>query len=144
MSPFKRICAAMLAIAAIVVGTGTATAQGRERHLSEEQRAQIEQHLAEVRARLRLTPEQESQLQPILRSSFEKRIAALEANGFSRDGQRPSLQQMRKLRTELAGLRESTEGQVATVLDERQMAEFRKIQDEMREQMRTRAKERRR
>ncbi|WP_161966045.1 hypothetical protein [Steroidobacter cummioxidans] len=144
MSPFKRICAAMLAIAAIVVSTGTAAAQDRERQLSKEQRAQIEQHLAEVRARLRLTPEQESQLQPILRSSFEKRIAALEANGFSRGGQRPSLQQMRSLRTELARLREATEGQVAAVLDERQMAEFRKIQDEMREQMRTRAKERRR
>lgn len=145
MTPFKHIFAAMVAIAMTIAAMGTATAQTREQQVSEQQRAQIEQQLAEIRARLNLTAEQESQLQPILRASFEKRIAALEAYGLSRDGgQRPSRQQLRALRGEMTRIREATEAQVGAVLDAGQMAEFRKIQDEMREQMRARIKERRR
>src|SRR5690606_1869557 len=101
MTLFKRIFSAMVAMALAIAASGTATAQNRERQLSEEQRAQIEQQLSEIRERLNLTAEQESQLQPILRTSFEKRIAALEAHGLSRDaGQRPSRQQLRALRGE--------------------------------------------
>ncbi|HEY5754401.1 MAG TPA: hypothetical protein VIU34_01200 [Steroidobacter sp.] len=145
MTPIKCIFAALAAMAAVIVAGNTATAQTRERQLSEQQRAQIEERLSAVRARLDLTAEQEAQLQPILRASFEKRIALLNAAGVSRDGgSQPSLQQMRALRGEMAELAAQTEKQVATVLDERQMKEFRKIQDEMREQVRARIRERRR
>ena len=144
MTLFKRIFSAMVAIAMAVAATGTATAQARDRQLSEEQRAQIEQQLTEIRTRLNLTAEQEARLQPILRSSFEKRLAVLDAHGLSREGgQRPTRQQMRALRGEMTEIREATEAQVATVLDAGQMAEFRKIQDEMREQMRARIRDRR-
>jgi hypothetical protein len=75
MALFKNVFPTMIAAIATVLATmvvaGTASPQARERHLTEEQRAQVEQRLADVRARLDLTPEQESQLQPILRGSFE-------------------------------------------------------------------------
>ncbi|WP_129648135.1 hypothetical protein [Peristeroidobacter agariperforans] len=144
MMRFKGVFVAMVAAFAAIVAAGAVGAQQRERALSEEQRAQMEARLEEVRTRLDLSAEQQAQLQPILRASFEKRLALLDAYGLNRDGgQRPSFQQMRALRGEMTELREATERQVAAVLDERQMAEFRKIQDEMREQLQARFKERR-
>ncbi|WP_129782341.1 hypothetical protein [Peristeroidobacter soli] len=144
MTAFKGVLVAMVAVAAMGAA-GPVAAQARERQLTEEQRAQIEARLAEVRKRLDLSAEQEAKLEPILRDSFAKRLALLDSYGLSRDGaERPSLRQMQALGGEMADIREATEKQVATVLDQRQMAEFRKIQDEMREQIRARIRERKR
>lgn len=140
----KGIFVAMIAVAAIVAA-GPAGAQAQQRQLTEEQRAQIEARLAEVRKRLDLSAEQEAKLEPILRASFAERLALLDSYGLSRDGaERPSLRQMQALGGEMADIRKATEKQVAAVLDPRQMAEFRKIQDEMREQIRARIRERKR
>jgi hypothetical protein len=136
--------AAAAAVLACMVTAPNAWTETAKRQLTEEQRAQIEQRLAEIRTRLELSPEQEATLKPILRDSFEKRMALLKDSGLTENGQRPDRQQMRALRDEMARLRKDTEAQVDTVLDERQMAEFRKIQDEMRDQLRERARERRR
>jgi hypothetical protein len=149
MALFKNVFPTMIAAIATVLATmvvaGTASPQARERHLTEEQRAQVEQRLADVRARLDLTPEQESQLQPILRGSFEKRIALLNAHGLTREGGRqPSVRQLRSLREDMDQLRKETESQVDAVLDDRQMSEFRRIQDEMRNEFRERVRENRR
>lgn len=141
---FPLLLAAAATIVACIAVAGIASAQAREQQLSEEQRAQIEERLAAVRTRLNLTAEQEAQLQPILRTSFEKRTALLNAYGLTQEGgQRPSRQQLRALRGEMEQLREQTETQVDAVLDERQMAEFRRIQGEMREQVRARVRENR-
>lgn len=136
--------AAAAAVVACMVMAPTAGAQAPKRQLTDEQRAQIEQRMDEIRTRLELTPDQEARLQPILRASFEKRMELLKESGLTENGQRPDRQQMRALRDEMTRLRKDTEAQVDTVLDERQMAEFREIQDEMREQLRERAQERRR
>ena len=141
---FSVTIAAAAAMLACMVLPPAAGAQAPKRQLTEEQRAQIEQRLDEIRTRLELTPEQEAKLQPILRASFEKRMALLKDSGLTEDGQRPDRRQMRALRDEMNRLRKDTEAQVDTVLDERQMAEFRQVQDEMREQVRERVKERRR
>jgi hypothetical protein len=141
MPTMTRSLAALL-VAALM---STASSQARDRPLSEEQRAQIEQRLGEIRARLELTPEQAEQLQPILRESFERRLALLDEHGVSREnGQRPNRRQLRALRDDLKTLKAETDARVDALLDDRQMAEFEKIQKEMRDQMRERVRENRR
>jgi hypothetical protein len=132
------------AMLACTLAPHTAGAEAPRRQLTEEQRAQIEQRLDEMRTRLELTPDQDARLQPILRASFEKRMALLKESGLTENGQRPDRSQLRALRDQMTRLRKETEAQVDTVLDEQQMAEFRKIQDEMRDEFRERAMERRR
>jgi hypothetical protein len=140
--PTRTRSVAALLVAALM---STASTQARDQQLSEEQRAQIEQRLGEIRARLELTPEQADLLQPILKESFEKRLALLDEHGVSREGgQRPNRRQLRALRDDLKKLRAETDARVDAVLDDRQMAEFEKIQEEMRDQMRERVRENRR
>lgn len=114
------------------------------RQLTEEQRDQIIQRLEDTRQRLNLTEEQRVTLEPILRESFEKRAAILNKYGVSRDsGSRQSLRQLRAMRGELDTVRNQTEKEVAKILDNRQMAEFLKIQEENRAAMRERIRDRR-
>lgn len=82
-------------------------------------------------------------LEPVLRRSFEHRAEVLQRYGVGRDrSERPSLRQARALRNDLEELRKQTEAEVETILDSRQMAEYRKIQEEMREAIRQRIRER--
>jgi hypothetical protein len=138
----SRVAAGVLAAMTLM---GSVSTPARDRQLSEDQRAQIEQRLADVRARLELTPEQSERLQPILRESFEKRLALRESHGLAGDGQqRPSRRQLIALRDDMKKLNAQTNAQVDAVLDDRQMAEFIEIQEETRDQVRQRVREKRR
>ncbi|MCG8672825.1 MAG: hypothetical protein MI867_25735 [Pseudomonadales bacterium] len=114
-------------------------AEAADRNLSDEQIEQIEARLEETRTRLNLTPEQQEALEPILRESLEKRLTVLQSHGFSQ-GNRPSLNFREKiaLGKEMKAIRDETATKVSGILNEEQMAEFEKIQEERREQFRER------
>lgn len=134
----------LTASACISLAAMASAAQAQERQFTEEQIAEIEARIKATRARLQLTPEQEEQIAPILIENFKERVAVLQAYGFSRDvTPKLTFRQKLALRKELNAIRKNAEEHVETILSDRQMAEFRKIQDEMRERFRERLKNRR-
>lgn len=137
IGPFART--ALCALILIAVSGTTVSAQAQDHRFTDEQIAEIEKRIQATRARLNLTPEQKQALAPILMSSFEKRFAVLQSYGFS-GGARPGLSFRQKLalRNELNAIRQQTEKQLAAFLSDRQLAEYRKIQDENRERLRAR------
>lgn len=143
-SPLMRAACAALALAAIAAAGAITSAEAQERKLTEEQRAQIERHVEEIRARLNLSEEQRVRLEPVLRRSFEQRAEVLQRYGVSRDRtERLGFRKARALKSDLDAVRQSSEAEIAAILDERQMIEYRKIQEEMREELRARVRERR-
>lgn len=114
-------------------------AEAADRKLTDEQIAQIEERMAETRERLNLTDAQKEQLEPILRDSAEKRLVVLTSYGFS-EGVRPTLTFREKiaLGKEMRAIRDNTTSKVAGILDDKQMAEFEKIQEERRAEFRER------
>lgn len=130
----------------VLIGLPAAAAEAGKRELSEEQRARFEARIEEARSRLELTEAQKTQLEPVLRKDFERRIEILRKHGVTRETEaRPTRSEARALRADLKALRDETEAEVDGILDDRQMDEYRKIQDEarqaMREQMRSRREE---
>ncbi len=129
-----------------------------------EQLAQLQERLEEAKARLKLTDEQVEQVRPIFRASTEKQMAVLEKHGIDlRDGgasrgdgdarrrggagrrgagNRQDLQQLRALGDDLEALRKETRKELKNVLTKEQFKEFKKMQEENREAMRQRIRER--
>lgn len=139
---FVELSIALVALLAAVPALSAPSAQ--QRHLTEAQIAEIEQRFEEIRERLNLTDEQRTAMEPILRRSFAERIGILEKYGVSRNGgERPGFRQLRAMRKELEAAREQTERELSAVLDRGQMAEYRAIQDENRQAVRDRIRERR-
>ena len=99
----------------------------------------MRQNFEEMAARLNLSDQQLPQVQAIMQDSAARRAAVMEEFGVG-DGERPEigLRQMRKLRGEMAPIREETAAQLAEVLTPEQMAEFEAIQEEQRAAMRER------
>ena len=82
--------------------------------------------------RLALSQQQEEQIRPILQHSREKQ--RLLRDKYQEDSRSPStLQSFRKEREQL---RQQTEERLATLLSDKQMTEYRKIENEEREKMR--------
>lgn len=102
-------------------------------------------HLREVATRLALTDQQRTEVEPIVRAGFERRIAILkrygvvDANG-QRTGQTPRLRQARKLRGELEDVQKDVVKQLEPILSKTQLEEFRAIQQEARDAVRERAR----
>lgn len=107
---------------------------------------QLEERIAETKQRLNLTPEQEEQLTPIIEQSFEDRLALFDKHGIERqtegDKKRPSFKKLRSLRKDMKALNKETRTQVAEVLDDEQLKEWDKIQEENRAALRERARSR--
>ena len=57
--------------------------------------------------------------------------------------ERPGRREMRALRRDLKAVREKTDAEVARILDERQLQEYRKIREEAQDGMRDRMRSRR-
>ena len=140
----SRLVRASVGAACLAVASGMAmSAAAQEQRFSDEQIAQIEERVAATRERLQLTPEQQAALEPILTASVEQRLAVLQSYGFSgEDRPKLSFRQKLSLRKEMQAIREKTESEVAGVLSEEQLAEYKKIQDENREQLRARLQNR--
>jgi len=98
-----------------------------------------EARLGEVKARLALSEEQAAQVKPILEDHVETQMAILDRygiNGASRGSdRRPDYETLRALRKELDAHKTMAEARLSGVLSAEQLAEFRKIQAERKEQI---------
>ena len=140
----------LLAIIAILTVTAvslpTISAQDSDR---DAQRLRLQKRLTEARARLRLTDDQIEQIQPILRSSVEAQARVLRKHGIDlerRSGKdrRLGFRQLRRLGRDLDAVRQQTIEKLSGKLTDAQIEEYRKIQQELRQAMRKRLRQRRR
>lgn len=81
--------------------------------------------------RLKLTPEQEKSVIPILEKSFEKRLKILEEYGFT-DEEIPQLteKQREEIDAKFIGVRADTRAKLVKLLNAEQLEELKKIQTE--------------
>jgi len=115
-----------------------ACAQTRE---TDPERAEaIAARLDDIRARLALTEKQKEAVEPVLRDSFARRAALAEK---MRGEDKPSFREMRRLREESERIREETRAALAPILTPAQLAEYDRIQDELRNEARQQIRERR-
>ncbi|MEM7705851.1 MAG: hypothetical protein AAF358_09890 [Pseudomonadota bacterium] len=101
---------------------------------------------AQTQERLQLTDEQKQQVEPILRARFDASRSVMEKYGMSPDGAgqgKPSRREMRSMAKELKPIREKADQELAEILTDEQLDEYREIQEESRTQMRERMKSRR-
>ncbi|SHF12750.1 hypothetical protein SAMN04487965_1430 [Microbulbifer donghaiensis] len=84
-----------------------------------------------VSLRLKLTPEQEKSVLPILSGNFERRLELLKKYGFS-PSKRPKLSRVQKeeIDARMIGIGADTRARLVPILDEKQLAELKKIQEE--------------
>ncbi|MEM9384442.1 MAG: hypothetical protein AAGA68_05230 [Pseudomonadota bacterium] len=109
------------------------------------QQDELQQRLSNVAERLELTDEQKVQIEPIITESFARQQQVLAkygidpgASGSSRS--RPSPRTMRKLRSDMQGVRSSTREQLDGILSDAQMQEYARLQEEMQAQMRSKVR----
>lgn len=105
--------------------------------------AQLEQRIADARARLALTDEQAAKVEPILRAGLEAQRAVMEKHGLdpsARGGarERLGLRAARRLRGDMDAARGKTLEALAEVLTPEQLETYREIQEEGRREMRGR------
>ena len=142
MQPQRLSSLLIAAITAVAVGiVSTASAQEVDRA------EKLRERLTETRARLNLTDDQIEQIRPILRAGMEAQIKVLEKHGIdirNRSGERARLgfRQLRRLGRDLDKVRERTVGDLADVLTDAQIAEYKKIQQERKAALRKRLRER--
>jgi hypothetical protein len=109
----------------------------------EDREARFEERVAEAQARLDLSDEQLEQFKPIMQSAAEAQRSILAKYGIDLEaegGQQNKLgmREARKLRSEMQKVRNNTLEQLNDVLTDEQLDEFKKIQEERKQEMRER------
>ena len=139
----KRVLGVFVALG--LAGAASAAGGADPEAGAEDRAAQVERRIEAVRERLTLTDEQAEAIVPILKAGAEKQAAVLDRHGIVLDGRagrdsgaRLGLRALRELRGEMDGVRAETIEELADVLTGEQVAEYRKIQDENRSEMRRR------
>ena len=130
----KRIIAALFAVSALAASPALAQAGDGDR---DEVAEQIKQNISANMERLNLTDDQKPLVEAILRDGAKKRQAVMTNYGFTQ-GDRPTLSrsQMRSLSGELKAISTDTTAKLSRILNGSQMAEYKKIKEEKRAQMR--------
>jgi Spy/CpxP family protein refolding chaperone len=128
---------ALVTMFGLLASLTTSQAQQADPDRLDELDARIEQ----TRQRLNLTDEQSVQIDPILESNFHASMLVLESHGIDlsvprEQRARPNFREMRAIGKELQAVREETAEEMAEILTEEQMEEYRKIQVERRAEMR--------
>ena len=134
----KWIAALGLALALSMASVGWA----------QDRAAQLEERVAETKARLNLTDEQIERITPILEASFEARLAVLEKHGIdledrSRPQEKLGFSGLRALGKDMKQVRQDTLDELSSVLSEQQIEEYKKIQSERKAELRKQLRERR-
>ena len=109
----------------------------------EDRAAQVEQRIEEARTRLDLTDEQLDRMAPVLEESMEARRRILSSYGIDlerRSGSagRLGLRQARAMRQELETVRVDMLNELEAILNDDQLDEFKRIQQERKAEMRDR------
>lgn len=124
----------IVALAVLVAAPSSAA----EAEPSKEQRQQAaELKIEELKERLKLTPEQEQRLAPLVQDRNAKLKALRE-----RSGDAPSRRERRAMLKEARGIQENFIEQVEPVLTKEQLKEWEAIRTELRETARERMRER--
>tara|TARA_B100001939_G_C16762116_1_gene538764 strand:+ start:147 stop:575 length:429 start_codon:yes stop_codon:yes gene_type:complete len=109
-----------------------------EYSLSKEQ----EVYLNLMISRLKLTDNQNDQLMPIFLDIFQKRQSIMKKNGVDiksrSSGERIGMKQLRSIKKEMDKLNKQTMKQLEKVLSKVQLNEYKKLQEEQRNEMRNR------
>lgn len=110
----------------------------------------IEQRIADTKARLNLSDEQVDAITPILEENVEKQLAVLERYGVDLEQRgsaskkkRMSLRQARSLRNEMNGIRQEALKSMSSILTEDQIDEYREIQEERKAELKKRIRAKR-
>ena len=120
---------------ALLVGAPSSAAEAEP---SKEQRQQAaELKIEELKERLKLTPEQEQRLAPLVQDRNAKLKALRE-----RSGEAPSRRERRAMLKEARGIQENFIEQVEPILTKEQLKEWEAIRAELRETARERMRER--
>lgn len=109
---------------------------------------QLAEEAAELKERLNLTEDQIEQMRPVLENSVERRLAILEKYDIDLenrdpDKKKPGYRTLRKMRKDMNKSREQTNKELSNILSDEQLKEYKKIQDERKDKMRAKLKERR-
>ena len=141
-----------IAIAAVVwcaapAAGNVSTALGQQESRTE-QLEELRQRLEEARTRLNLTDEQVEQVRPILRAGSEALLGVLQEHGIdlrdrSGGADRLRFRQLRRLQRDLNAVREQTLEDLDEVLTDAQLETYKEIQEENRQAMRERLRQRR-
>jgi isopropylmalate/homocitrate/citramalate synthase len=124
------ICAAPAPMLAAAHEQDAAPPQG-----AQAQAGQALERLEQLKARLKMTPEQVERVRPVLIEEAQK----LKALREKADDTGESRRARRKLARELRAIQDRTDDQLKKVLSKEQMNELKKIREERREQLRDRA-----
>jgi hypothetical protein len=102
---------------------------------TDEQKQEVARRVEELKTRLKLTPEQEEKLGPLVKEEVQKLKAIREKHqgASTRSEKRQMLQEMRPVQQHFRA-------EVEKILTPEQMAEWKKIRDERKEEMKERAK----
>jgi hypothetical protein len=106
------------------------------------------QRLAETKSRLDLSEEQATAMAPILKKNMQQANSVLESYGIdlkNQSGPKEKLgwRKARKLGKEMDKIRANTLEELTPILDERQVVEYKKIQQENKAALRERIRQRR-
>jgi hypothetical protein len=93
-------------------------------------------------SRLKLTDNQNDQLMPIFLDIFQKRQSIMKKNGVDlksrSSGERIGMMQLRSVKKDMDKLNKQTMKQLEKVLNKEQLNEYKKFQEEQRDEMRKR------
>jgi hypothetical protein len=105
--------------------------------------AVIEERLAEAEARLELSDEQLEQVKPVMEAAVEAQRSVLTRYGIDLEAEggpesKLSMREARKLKKDLGKVREETLEQLDDILTDEQLDEFQEMQEEKRQEMKSR------
>lgn len=107
----------------------------------EDRAADLKGRMQEAQARLNLSDAQIVQMAPIMKRAMQAQKDIMARYGMNPEnrndsGSRPSLRQMRAMKQELAVVHSDTRAALEPILSDAQMAEFQRMQEERKAQMR--------
>jgi hypothetical protein len=105
--------------------------------------ALFEERMAEAKARLHLSDEQLERVKPIMQATADARRSVLSRYGIDIEAgggpeNKLGMREARKLRSDLAKIRAETVDQLDDILTDEQLDEFRKMQEETRQEIKKR------
>ena len=110
---------------------------------SEDRAAELKGRMQEAQARMNLSDAQIDQMAPIMERAMQAQKDIMARYGMDPEnrngsGRRPGLREMRAMKQELAVVRSDTNAALEPILSDAQMAEFQRMQEERKAQMRER------
>ena len=125
--------------AAIMVGLAASGVCAQKAEMYET----VKGHIEAAKVRLELSDADAEKAEPVIRAGVERRLAILEKHGLINDaGQstnvKPPANEMKTIGNELEDAQKDIVEQLSAILSKKQVDEYKKLQDEAREQIRER------